>query len=236
MAGKIEGFVREVARFGYEVAVNGYAERIVRERFLQAVDEQVNIRPRFIESEKNTLRSDGAVICELGSETLQQLREEGKSFLRLFDGGERLLNTSTKLTEVAIYPQRLRFFVPNSNWKNFDRQLCMIYEDGKELRKRLRLPSITQIMPEAIDLAQIIFQHPEAAKYLKSNKYADREIRTITPVQTESDAYTARVKIFEEGRLDVTVCNIRPGNPFIWVPRIIVPRRHPKGIGNSLIL
>jgi len=237
MAGKIERLTREIFRFGYEVAANGFSERVTTERFFKAVKEQSNIRSRFDKEEKNILAGDGALILELGCETLRQLRVNGKPFLHLTDGGEKLLDTPTKLTEVAIYPQPSRFFVQNSNWKNFDRQICMVYEDGMLLRRRLRLPTVTQIMPEAVDLAQIIFKYPEVVKSLSAGQYGDREIRTVTPVKTGSDVYTARVKILDEsGLLDITVCDVKHGNPYIWVPRIIVPRRHPVNVGNSLIL
>ncbi|MBI2031675.1 MAG: hypothetical protein HYT08_03615 [Candidatus Levybacteria bacterium] len=235
MTGKVEQLTREIARASLEIALNSIAERTTTEKSLKAVNEQFNIRSYFTGREKAALTRDGAVVLSLGRETLRELRKAGRPFLHLFDGGENMLDTPTRLREVALYVDPLRFFVSNSSWKNWDRQLCEIYEDGIELRRRLNIPTITQIMPEAIDLAQIILQHPEEVKHLTSDD-SDRQIRTATSMKTGSDTYVARVSILSGGMLDITSCNVKHGNPYIWAPRIIVPRNHPREVGNSLIL
>src|SRR3990167_3241852 len=81
--------------------------------------EQLVIRERFTDDEKEALKSDGAVIYELQGETIIREKESQKakgkpSFYFLVEAGERLLARPTRQIEVAIYPAPERFFVPNS--------------------------------------------------------------------------------------------------------------------------
>jgi len=139
------------------------------------VAEQLVIRERFTEEEKEALRNNGAVIYTLRGETIQSQKEaqnaKGKpSFGDIIDAGKRLLAVPAKQCQVAIFPTPDEFFVPGSFNKNTQTQERLAAEDAK----RLGLESVTQIIPDtAATLTEITFQHLDATGgWLFGEEYA----------------------------------------------------------------
>lgn len=126
--------------------------------------ETVRLKEAFSDQEKHVLEKDGAVVYALTGTTIPAQeaarREKRKpSFWYVVEAGDRLLLPSRKI-EVAIFPAPDRFFVPLSFGQNTDIQERLAAKDGQILRLRLKLPRITQIIPdEAATLTELTFQH-----------------------------------------------------------------------------
>lgn len=96
--------------------------------------EQLVLRESFSEAEKEALIADGALIYH-----------------------------PSRPMEVAIYPAPDRFFVPGSFNKSVRQQEKLVEKDAQELRQRLSLEHITEIIPyEVSTLSDITFQHLDA--------------------------------------------------------------------------
>lgn len=139
------------------------------------VAEQLILRERFTEEEKEALRNNGAVIYTLGGETILSQKEAQRakrkpSFVYVVNAGERLLAVPAKQCQVAIFPAPEEFFVPCSFSKDTQTQERLAAEDAK----RLGLESVTQIIPdEAATLTEITFQHQDATGvWLFGKEYA----------------------------------------------------------------
>lgn len=143
------------------------------------VAEQLVLRESFTDEEKAALINDGAVVYTLQEETVNSQKEaqqsKGKpSFGYLVDGGERLVAKPSKRIQVAIYPDPDKFFVPNSFSKSVTKQEERVAQDAQDLRQRLNLSNVTEIIPdEAATLTEIVFKHlDETGEWLFDKKYA----------------------------------------------------------------
>lgn len=143
------------------------------------VTEQLVLGERFTDEEKEALRTDGAVIYLLHGETIlsqkESQRAKGKpSFGYVVDAGERLLVLPSRKIELAIYPDPEKFFVPQSFNKSVKKQEEVVAQDARDLRERLNLTGISEIIPdEAATLSEIVFQHLDATGvWLFGKEYA----------------------------------------------------------------
>lgn len=142
--------------------------------------EQLVLRPRFSDLERNRLLDDCASIYLLSGTTIPQQREAQSSqskpsFWYITDGGESLLVLPSLQIEIAIFPDPERFFAPGSFGKNTARQEQIVREDAqRELQARLGLPGVTQIVPdEAATFTDLTFQHLGATgRWLFGSEYA----------------------------------------------------------------
>ncbi len=121
---------------------------------------------RFTEKEREILLGDGARIYSTLGETIDgqwwAQRKLGKpSFHHVFRAQKgKLHDVASRLLEVAIYPDLRKFWVPESGDKTLREQEQLVEEDAEQLRKRLGLPGITQIIPEeASTLTSLLIQH-----------------------------------------------------------------------------
>lgn len=66
--------------------------------------------------------------------------------------------------EAAIYPTPDRFFVPESGGKELNEQEIMVEKDAEELRERLKLRSIDEIIPnQVVTLLELVFKHRDSS-------------------------------------------------------------------------
>jgi hypothetical protein len=164
------------------------------------------LRETFTPEEKSRLESDGALIYQLTGQTIEQQREAreklGLPSFGLIPFGEQVTKVPSRQIEVAIYPDPGRFFIPGSFSKFAIDQERMAEEDARELRKRLRLPKITQIIPdEAATVTELIFQHLDK-----------------TGVWLLGDAYSRYTK--ERGIFRVMVRTKNPSNKKDWLVNV----------------
>jgi hypothetical protein len=142
--------------------------------------EQLTLREKFTDAEREALIADGAFIYFPLGETIPAQREAqakkgNPAFRYVIEAGDRLLAVPSRQVEVAIYPAPERFFVPGSFNKNVELQEKLVAKDAEDLRKRLGLEGISEIIPdEAATLSDITFQHLDATgKWLFGQEYAE---------------------------------------------------------------
>ncbi len=97
-------------------------------------------------------------------ETIRGQKDAGRPFWYIangykVDGRNRLTEYSSRIIEVAIYPDPERFFVPDTFNKTTDQQLALIDQDAHSLREKLGLEGITEILPEASEATEVLFRH-----------------------------------------------------------------------------
>lgn len=116
----------------------------------------------FTDKEMKALVEDGAVFFDLDGDTIEQEQKEGRPFRYVANGGVRLLKVPSIKTQVAIYPNPKKFFIPDSGNKDLSTQERLAEKDGQELRKRLGLKddSLTVIIPDqASTLTELTFKY-----------------------------------------------------------------------------
>lgn len=116
----------------------------------------------FTDAERKALIKDGAFFISLTGETIEGQQTAGRLFRYVTDGGDRLLKLPSIRTEVAIYPDPKKFFVPNSGGRDLSTQEEFAKKDGQALRKRLGLKddSVDVIIPDqASTLTELTFKY-----------------------------------------------------------------------------
>lgn len=138
--------------------------------------EQVAEVSRFTNETERILKEDGAKVYELGRTTINTQRDaqraKGKpSFWYVTDGGD---SRPSRLSQVAIYSDPERFFVPNTGGKNLTAQEKLVKKDAEDLRKRLKSEDIDEVIPEeASTLTEVTFMYlDETGEWLFSETYA----------------------------------------------------------------
>lgn len=162
----------------------------------------------FTSEEEKVLRRDKATILSLdGEKTIKDQMAARGMFRYVYDGGDRLLKASSVITQVAIYADPRRFFVPNSGNKGLPAQEKLAEEDGRELRERLGIKdgSLDVVIPEqASTFTGLIIKYlDETAKkgkkvWLFGTDYGRLYGRTENSIN-ESGSRVARVGIAESG-------------------------------------
>ena len=118
----------------------------------------------FTDQETKALIKDGAFILDLTTgNTIEDQEGAGRLFRYIYrGGGDRLLKLPSIITQVAIYPDPQKFFIPNSVNKNLSAQEKLAEIDGRDLRKRLGLKDegVDVIIPEqASTLTEVTFKY-----------------------------------------------------------------------------
>jgi hypothetical protein len=120
---------------------------------------------RFDRNERETLLKDGAYIYGLAGETMSlqieiQKQKGWPSFTYIEKPNEEFLLKPSLISEVAIYPDPNKFFIPNSGMAMLYEQEELTKDDTKDLRQRLQLPGISVIIPKEVStLTEITFKH-----------------------------------------------------------------------------
>ena len=198
--------------------------------------EQLILRESFTQEEKEALINDGAVIFELQEETISSQIEAQKAkskplFGYMVDAGEMLTAKPSRRIQVAVYPDPDKFFVPNSFDKSVTKQEERVAQDAQDLRQRLNLSQVTEIIPgEAATLTEIVFKHWDATdELLFGKKYATAQGldlvygRTKNPTNS-SGSDVALVGDADPARgLDVDGWARDGGNHALWAVRLVVP-------------
>ncbi len=188
----------------------------------------------FTDEETKKLIKDGAVIFSLIGETIEHQRTTGRLFRYIADGGDRLLKLPSIKTQVAIYPDPRRFFIPNSGNKDLPTQEKLTEKDGQELRKRLGLKDdgVDVIIPDqASTLTELIFQHLDKTTkkgnpvWLFGEDYGYLYGRTKNPVN-ESGSHVAYVgDAYPDYGVSVNDWNADDGHDRLRVVRLIVAKK-----------
>lgn len=190
----------------------------------------------FTDAEKEALKADGALLYTPLGETIPAQKEsrakkDKPGFWYVAEVGDRLLALPSRQIEVAIYPAPDRAFVPNSFNKSVKQQEERVAADAAELRERLGLEGISEIIPdEASTVTDIIFQHEEATgQWLLGPKYAAAQglswvyTRTKNPTNV-AGSYVAYVgSAYPDNGVNVHYWNRDNGNRDLGVLRLVVP-------------
>lgn len=194
----------------------------------------------FTDKEKKALIEDGAVILSLTGETIEGQQTAGRLFRYVTNGGARLLKLPSIITEVAIYPDPKRFFIPDSGNKDLPTQEALAKKDSQELRKRLGLTddSLDVIIPDqASTLTELFFNYLDEttkrgkAVLLFGEEYASAQGlswvygRTKNSVN-ESGSNVADVgSAYPDDGLYVNYWDADNGNDRVQVVRLVVAKK-----------
>lgn len=207
----------------------------------------------FSKEAQETLLKDGAAIYDLTEETMRMQGRAHQPFWYIVEDVEKkLLDLPSTHTQVAFFPDPNRFYIPNSNYKTFKVQEELVERDGEELRKRLGLSDIEEIIPEAPDLTELTFKHLGNYYYYElGDNYRIEDHRLFGPYYKERIARTKTVINYQGSRAVADVGRFDPhpiyavdkrryewrhglsvsaSDPFtsyagIWAVRFIVPKR-----------
>ena len=116
----------------------------------------------FTDQETRALIEDHAHFIDLDGETIEYEDKSGRLFSYIGYDEDGLLTLPSINTRVAIFPDRKRFFIPNSRNKSLSTQEKLAEKDCQELRKRLGLQddSLTVIIPDqASTLTELTFKY-----------------------------------------------------------------------------
>lgn len=210
--------------------------------------EQLVLRPRFTDAERERLLGDEAKIFVLSGATIPQQQEsrarEGKpSFWHVVDAGDLLL-ASREGQEVAFFPDLgrfKRFFVEGTFGKDTDTQERLVRVAGKALADRLDLknpqgkPTIAGILTdEAATWSDLTFQYLEDPVnkngiWLFGPEYARVQGKDWVYGRTknktdESGSFVASVgSASSDSGLYVDGWSRDHGNDFVGGPFLVVP-------------
>ena len=211
-------------------------EALKRARIMRAENQDPvlqEFRP-FIDQEKEALIKDGAHFIDLTGETIEDEQKAGRLFGNVTDAGDRLLKLPSVKTQVAIFPDPKRFFIPNSGNKNLPTQEKSAKKDGQELREKLGLKddSLDVIIPDqASTLTELLFKYlDETTKkgkgvWLFGRDYGYLYGRTKNPIN-ESGSYVAFVGPGgPDGGVGVGNWDRVNGHDWIYVVRLVVAKK-----------
>lgn len=140
------------------------------------------------DEEKEVLLRDGAVVYLPIGETISRQIQLESPFCYVahgfvIDGKNRLTDLPSRPIEVAIYPDPKRFFVESTFDESKVWQEVRLREDCDELRKRIGLENLDEILPEASEVTELAFRHfRETQGRLFGKDYSYRWMRTNTPI------------------------------------------------------
>lgn len=186
----------------------------------------------FPRGEKKVLQKDGAVIYLLRRETIRAQRQAGEPFwhiavgFELGEGKDSVLDATSRLIEVAFYPDPSRFFVQGSFNKSMAKQKIVLAEDLEEIKRRTGLEIIDQIFPEAPEATQVMFRHFKETSgrvRLLGKNYIHQYISTITPITPSRSHFAVVGAWFEGSGVDVSNLGIDSASSSIGAARWIVP-------------
>lgn len=209
-------------------AKKGWLSRRLPKVSSSPIQEGLNISETFVflpytDEEKRILKEDGAVIYSLEGETIQVQREGGRKFWYVVDAGERFLTLPSRVMEVAIYPDPERFFVPDSFNKTKAQQEELVRKDGQELRVRLGIGDLEEILPEAPEATEVLFKHlDETGVRLLGENYGYRYIRTNTPINSVGSIVAHVGSFGAGGGPDVDDWFAHGGGPDVGAARWVV--------------
>ncbi len=141
---------------------SSYINALLTPTYVFEKEKPQEYRP-FTDLEKRVLRIDDAFILSLDREkTIEGQKATGRPFRYMSYGGDILLKARSTITEVAIYPDPKRFFIPNSAGEKLilSVQEELTEKDAEELRQRTGLEDLDEIIPsQASILTELTFRY-----------------------------------------------------------------------------
>lgn len=192
----------------------------------------------FTEQETGVLIGDGVAILDLTEETIEDQQKAGRRFGYVSARGDILLKVPSIKTQVAIFPDPERFFVPNTGWKGFSTRddLAMQEEltkkDAEELRERTGLEDLDEIIPSsAATLTQLTFLYFDRTTregkgvWLFGRDYGFRYGRTNHPMNRSDAPEFFRVGFAGGVVVDYLVGGCGRERIYVHVVRLIVAKK-----------
>lgn len=158
----------------------------------------------YTDDEKQVLKDDGAVVYLLEGESIGSQKRGGKRFWSDWHNGHPIEDLTSRIYEVAIWPDPEKFFVPGTSNKSKKRQEELVRADGEKIRARLGIPNFTEILPETPEVTEVMFRHFDLTNVrLLGEAYTTKEgywlyVRNNTPTN-ESGSRVADVGRFYAG-------------------------------------
>lgn len=183
----------------------------------------------FTDRERITLNNDGAVAYRLGEDRMMRIQREVER-----QKGYPIDEISApRVMEVAIYSSPDRFFVPDTFGKTMAEQERLVKLDAEQLRVRLGLPDIDEILPEVPEPIAVLYKHLVATgAWLLNEDYKDPETHgyryMITKTASNKDgSYVAGVGFFVPfyGSPAVNHFPVNRGNPRLGAARWVVAKK-----------
>lgn len=196
---------------------------------LEKLAEDLGVKA-FSGEAKDALIKDGAVIYPLTGSTIEAQRnmraKKGKpSFYYVVDVREGLVGRPSRLSEVAIYPDPKKFFVPNTGGEDLETE-ALVAEAANRLRKRLRQNGIDVVIPEeAVTLTELTFKHlDETEVWLFGESYGYLYGRTKNPTNESGSGVAIVGCAVPDSGLGVLDWRRGLGNGRVRAVCLVVPR------------
>lgn len=155
----------------------------------------------YTDAEKEILIADGAAVYLLEGQSIGSQRRGGRRFWSDWHEGHPIEDLTSRIYEVAIWPDPEKFFVPGTFNKSKPKQEELIRADGQKIQARLGIPMFTEILPGAPEGTEVMFRHFDKTgvrllgeNYMTKEKYWSY-MRTNTPTD-ESGSDVAVVGSF----------------------------------------
>lgn len=111
----------------------------------------------YTDEEKALLKDDGALVYLLEGQSIGSQRKGGRRFWSNWHEGQPIEDLSSRLYEVAIYPND--FFVPRTFNKSKAKQEELVIAHGQALQARLGIENLAEILPAAPEATEVMFKH-----------------------------------------------------------------------------
>lgn len=192
----------------------------------------------FIKQEIDVLIEDGVVILDLTEETIEDQQKAGRPFGYVSARGDILLKAPSIKTQVAIFRDPEKFFVPNTGWKGFCTRpdLSSLEDltkiDAEKLRERTGLEDLDEIIPSsASTLTELTFKYFDRTTkegkgvWLFGRDYGFRYGRTNHPMNRSDAPEFFRIGFAGGVVVDYLVGGCGPDRIYVHVARLIVAKK-----------
>lgn len=201
------------------------AERNKSETAGQLTEEKPLVRNFTPGALKDLERNHGVVFDPLGA-SLAKLVIARKQFWHITNrDNQDFMNLVSRPTQIAIFPDRKQFYVPESNNLSLDNQRELLKVDLAEVVKRKwGIGGVEEVIDNVATHAGLVFAHFDKTSgkvRLHGKDYEYRYGRTETPTV---GSLVADVGSFYAGRgLSVNDWNRGEGFGLVWAVRLVVP-------------
>lgn len=137
------------------------------------------------------------------------------------------METLSRPSQVAIFPEPARFYVPESNNLSLEGQRRRLREDlEEEVMGRMRIGGVDMIMGDVATHAGLVFDYFDNTRRhvrLHGADYGYRYVRTETP--TVGSSVAAVGHFYRVHGLSVDGFSRGHGNDDVWALRLVVPAK-----------
>lgn len=189
-----------------------------------AVSTSEPIVKSFSQSTLKDLERSHALVYDPFETSLNRLVGERKPFWYIVSrDDERFMSVLSRPSQVAIFPEPERLYVPNSNRKSLEAQKRRLAEDvEEEIKGKMHIGGVNMIIDNVATHAGLVFAHlGHTGARLHGKAYGYNYARTETPTVGSPVAHVG--SFHEVDGLRVARWYRVHGHDSVWALRLVVP-------------